>query len=500
MTGVEKLTGATPYLGNHWKAINWQQVQTEVRRLQMRIAEAVKEKKSNKVKSLQWLLTHSFSAKLLAVKRVTSRKGARTPGIDGAIWNTPAKKMRGVISLKRHGYKAMPLRRKLIPKRNGKMRPLGIPTLKDRTMQALYLLALEPLSETLADPNSYGFRLYRACRDAIGQCFCALGKKSSSKWILDADIKACFDWISHDWLLGNILIDKHVLIQWLKCGFIQHSKLFPTKSGTPQGGVISPTLANMTLDGLEIAIKAVSTRKDKVNFVRYADDFIVTASSKEHLEKVIVPVIKAFLSQRGLTISDEKTRIVHIEQGFDFLGQNIRKYRNKLIIKPAKDNITSFKDKVKSIIKKGRGWKAAALINKLNPVVRGWANYHRNIQAAKTFSDMQEIIKHSLFNWAKRSNSNKTPKWSINRFFGLSNKGRFSCYEVDRQGKPQMLELLYPCDIPLVRYIKIKGQSNPFNSDYTDYFRMRRTATNYRSIESNNLTAGLLLKEGLTGA
>ena len=184
MTEVEKLTGATPYLGTYWKSINWKKVQAEVRRLQMRIAKAAAQKKWNKVKSLQWILTHSFFAKLLAVRRVTSRKGARTPGVDGVLWNTPERKMRAALSLNRRGYKALPLRRILIPKRNLQLRPLGIPCLVDRCMQALHLLCLEPISETQADVNSYGFRPYRACRDAITQCFYALAKKTSATWIL----------------------------------------------------------------------------------------------------------------------------------------------------------------------------------------------------------------------------------------------------------------------------------------------------------------------------
>ena len=500
MTEVEKLTGATPYLSKHWESINWKKVKAEVRRLQMRIAKAVTEKKWNKVKSLQWILAHSFSGKLLAVQRVTTRKGARTPGVDGIIWNTPTKKMRGALSLKRHGYKALPLRRTFILKRNGKLRPLGIPCIFDRGMQALYLLCLEPISETLADPNSYGFRPYRACRDAIAQCFNSLAKKHSPCWVLDADIKACFDWISHDWLLENILVDNQILRQWLKCGFVQQRKLFPTTDGTPQGGVASPTLANMALDGLEKAVKAASTRRHKVNFIRYADDFIVTASSKEHLEKVLLPTIKSFLSEKGLTISDEKTRIVNITQGFDFLGQNVRKYRNKLIIKPMKDSIRSFKDKVKSIIRQGRGWNAESLIRKLNPVIRGWANYHRYIQASRAFSDVHTIINHALFKWVRRSNSSKTPKWIRKRYFGLSAKGRFSCMVKTKNGKLKLLELLMPCDVPLVRYIKVRGSSNPFDPKDSDYFNMRRKANNYCLISSNNLTAGLPLNEGLKGA
>lgn len=224
-----KVSGATFGLGSQWKAIDWKKVESEVFRLQVRIAKAVMAGKWNKVKSLQWIITHSWHAKLLAVKRVTSNRGARTSGIDGVIWNTPARKMKGALSLVRRGYRAQPLRRVRIPKKKGKSRPLGIPILKDRAMQALYLLALEPVAESTADPNSYGFRLYRACRDAIEQCFCALAKSNSARWVLDADIKACFDGISHQWLLDNIPIDKKMLAQWLRCGYVEHRTLFSSR-------------------------------------------------------------------------------------------------------------------------------------------------------------------------------------------------------------------------------------------------------------------------------
>ena len=493
MTEVDRLTGATSNLGTCWKTIEWDKVEFEVKRLQMRIAKAEREGKHNKVKSLQWILSHSFSAKLLAVKRATSRKGANSPGVDGVIWNTPARKMKGALSLKQRGYKALPLRRVLIPKKNGQMRPLGIPTIKDRAMQALYLLTLEPIAETRADSNSYGFRYFRACRDAIAQCFCALAKSYSPRWILEADITACFEWISHDWLLENIPIDKKVLEQWLKCGYFQDRKLFPTKSGTPQGGIISPTLANMTLDGLEKVVKDSCPRRKKVNFIRYADDFIVTAESKELLENNIIPAINDFLKPRGLTLSSEKTKIVRIEEGFDFLGQNLRKYQNKLLTKPSRDNYKSFVTKIRNTIKSCHGWKTAEMIKKLNSIIRGWANYHKYIQAAEAFFLAGRIIFQSLKRWIKRRHSEKNWKWIIKNYFNNLTRGWiFSCWNKDRSKKTKLFELLYPSSIELVRYIKIKGEANPFDPKYTNYFKMRRTFRNYYPINSSNLTVGFV--------
>ena len=228
-----------------------------------------------------------------------------------------------------------------------------------------------------------------------------------------------------------------------------------TKNGTPQGGVASPTLANMALDGLENAVRNRPNKlKNKVNFIRYADDFIITASSREYLENTILPIVNRFLAERGLAVSEEKTKIVNIEQGFDFLGQNIRKYNNKLIIKPAKANIESFKVKVNAVIRKGRGWNVETLIGNLNPVIRGWANYHRNIQASNTFDHMHRIIYEKLRKWAKLTNRKKTYRWIYHHFFAISPKGRFSCIIHDKRGKQKLLELVAPVDIRLVRYIK----------------------------------------------
>ncbi|EMQ2878871.1 reverse transcriptase N-terminal domain-containing protein [Vibrio navarrensis] len=275
MTASNSMTGASPACGNAWSQINWQQVEQQVRRLQMRIAKATLQGKHGKAKALQWMLTHSHSAKLLAVKRVTSNTGAKTPGVDGISWKTPKEKIQAAQSLQRKGYQAQPLRRIYIPKKNGKQRPLGIPTMRDRAMQALYLLALEPIAEIKADKHSYGFRPERSAADAIDQCFLALARKNSAQWILEGDIKACFDDISHHWLLEHIPMDKAPLKQWLNAGYIEENIFYETEAGTPQGGIISPTLANMTLDGMAEVVKQVTARTEKVNFVRYADDLMM---------------------------------------------------------------------------------------------------------------------------------------------------------------------------------------------------------------------------------
>ena len=243
-----KSTDASPRVYSRWNSIPWKAVEKDVKRLQVRIAKAVSEKKYRRAKSLQWLLTHSYHGKLIAVRRVTTNRGKNTPGVDGVIWPTGRQKMAAVADLRRKGYAPLPLRRICIPKKNGRKRPLSIPTMHDRAMQALYKLALDPVAETIADPNSYGFRPHRRCADAIKQCFIILANRKSPTWILEGDIKACFDEISHKWILDNILLDKQVLGKWLRAGYIEEKTVYPTRKGTPQGGIISPTIANMVLN------------------------------------------------------------------------------------------------------------------------------------------------------------------------------------------------------------------------------------------------------------
>jgi RNA-directed DNA polymerase len=336
MTEPEATVGAPETWPDDWTAIDWTVIYRKVNRLQMRIAKAVREERWGKVKSLQRILTRSMAAKLWATRRVVTNRGRNTPGVDGVLWKTPEQKIQGAKSLQRRGYRPQPLRRIYIPKKSGnKKRPLSIPTMKDRAMQALYWLALVPVAETLADPCSLGFRPGRCIADAHVRCYGILSRRSGPEWIFDADIESCFDTISHDWLLANIPMDKAILQAWLKAGYLEDRGFHYTREGTPQGGIISPTLANMTLDGLEaVAQGAVPERtrqgRSKVHVIRYCDDFVVTARSREDLVDKVIPAIEAFLAERGLRLSTEKSRVTHISAGFNFLGANVRKYNGKL--------------------------------------------------------------------------------------------------------------------------------------------------------------------------
>ncbi len=440
----------------------------------MRIAKAVKDGKWGKAKILQRILVRSHAARMLAVKRVTSNKGKRTAGVDGILWTTPRQKILAVDTLHRHGYRPRPLRRIYIPKKNGKKRPLGIPTMRDRAMQALYKMALEPVAETLADPNSYGFRPYRSCADAIAQCFLCLSKDDSARWVLEADINACFDEISHEWLLKHIPMDKRVLRQWLKAGYIEEDSLCPTRSGTPQGGIVSPTLANIVLDGLEAAVRKAVPRRNKVNVIRYADDFIITGASKELLQMKIQPAVEAFLKQRGLSLSQEKTRITRIEDGFDFLGQNLRKYRGKLLIKPSVANVKAFKRMIGEAIRNSGFMTAGDLIRKLNPKIRGWANYHSPVVSSKIFGDVDSYIYNCLWRWMKRRHKDKSKGWLVQKYWSKGSAlWRFSTVEKTSKGE-RIPELVRASGIGVVRHVKVKSAVNPYDPKGFKYLKERK--------------------------
>jgi RNA-directed DNA polymerase len=486
---IFSLTDAPSHDKGTWHDIDWRNVHQNVRRLQTRIVKATQAGKWRKVQALQHLLTHSFSGKALAVKRVTENQGKRTAGVDGKIWSTPASKFRAIKTLQQHGYRAQPLRRVYIPKKKGR-RPLSIPTMKDRAMQALYKLALDPIAETLGDPNSYGFRKARAAADAIEQCFNVFGQKNSALWILEGDIKSCFDTISHKWLLEHIPIEKPILRQWLKAGFMSKGVLHPTGEGTPQGGIASPVLANMALDGLEAELRRHFPRHkgQSVHLVRYADDFIITARRKAMLENEVKPLVERFLRERGLALSQEKTQITHIEDGFDFLSQNVRKYNGKLLIRPSKESVRTFLNKVRGRIKANKHVTAGQLIAMLNPLIRGWANYHCHVVSKKAFSYAEYHIFWAVWRWARHRHPRKSANWVKKKYFppwGRRN-WHFAGVVKDREGKPQTIRLVPLARIPIRRHRKVRANANPYDPAWETYFEKHLATKMMATLEGKN--------------
>lgn len=477
-----------------WKSIDWKKCETQVKKLQERIVKARKDGRHGRVKSLQWMLTHSFAAKAIAVKRVTTNDGKKTAGVDGVLWSTDKAKYEAVLDLKRNGYKPQPLRRVFIKKANGKSRPLGIPTMKDRAMQALYLLALEPIAEVTADPHSYGFRKERCCQDAIQQCHTILCRGNSPKWVLEGDIKGCFDHISHEWLLNNIPMDTKILKKWLKCGVIFKGELFRTDEGTMQGGIISPTLANMTLDGMSDLLatknKRVCRKNEKyspmVNMVRYADDFIITGRTKETLEE-IKPMLVNFLAERGLELSEEKTLITHIDEGFDFLGFNVRKFKGVLLTQPSKKCVKKFLDSIRYVIDSNKSCRQETLIRLLNPKITGWTNYYRCGASSRTFQRIDDQIFRKLWQWAKRRHPKKGKRWIANKYFHFykSRRWRF-LVESEKNGKKDIFPLKLAFETKILRHKKIKSEANPFDVEWKDYFDERMTYKMLLSLKGRN--------------
>ncbi len=457
-----------------WNSMDWKKARQEVRRLQVRIAKAVKENRWNKVRALQYLLTHSFYAKLLAVKRVTSNKGKKTPGIDGVLWQDARAKRRAACSLRRRGYHPQPLRRIYIKKKNGKLRPLSIPTMYDRAQQALYKQGLAPIAETTADKNSYGFREGRACADAVACAFNALSKPNSAPWIFEGDIKGCFDNISSEWMLKNIPMDKAVLHKWLKAGYVENGTHYPTRKGVPQGGIISPTISNMVLDGLEEAVHGAVPRRRRINFVRYADDFIITGKSRTILEEAIRPAVEGFLAERGLELSSEKTVVTHIKDGFTFLGQTFRKHGRVLHITPSTEGVHALKRKIRELIRKHVNAPMPALIEKLNDTLRGWANYHRHVVASEAFGVIDTYVFEQLRHMLRQRHPTKSARWLIKHYWSAAGKNVFAVLAKTAKAGKRLYRVLQVGIIGIRRYVKIKAAANPYLPEYAGYFWRRR--------------------------
>jgi len=316
------------------------------------------------------------------------------------------------------------------------------------------------------------------------QCATVLSNGTRPQWILEGDIKSCFDKISHPWLLSHIPMEKTILKKWLKAGYMDKSVLDPTADGTPQGGIISPVLANMALDGLERILrkkypksgpKALQGMNKQVNLVRYCDDFIITGISQEILETEVKPLVTEFLRERGLELSAEKTKITHIEDGFDFLGQHVRKYNGKLLTRPSKKNVKTFLADIRKVIKGNKQATAYGLIATLNPKIRGWANFHQHAAAKETFAHVDTAIFTTLWRWARRRHPTKGKQWVKDQYFGRSGNRnwRFFGTAKDKDGKTIRNLLSLAAATPVTRYIKIKGACNPYDPGWELYLETR---------------------------
>jgi RNA-directed DNA polymerase len=500
MSAAATLAGAAPRAAPDWSSLPWKKILRGVRRLQARIVKALQEGRWGKVKALVYLLTHSFAGRALAILRVVSNSGAHTPGVDQRLWNTPEAKSTAFAALTFRGYTSQPLRRVYIPKSNGKRRGLGIPTMRDRAMQALCLLGLDPIVETQGDANSYGFRRHRSCADALAQCHNLLCKRNSPAWVLEGDIQACFDRICHGWLLRHAPMDRRVLGQWLRAGYLERDVFVATTEGTPQGGVASPALANRALDGLEGLLRGRlgATRsqqaRNRVHLVRYADDFIITGTSQTLLRHEVRPLVEHFLSGRGLRLSHEKTSITHVEDGFDFLGQRVRRYRSgKVLLRPSRRNVRTFLAEVRRLIREeGRSVSAGELIQALTPKVRGWALYHRHASSKRTYGYVDHQIHRALWRWARRRHRGKSARWVRGRYFGREGHRSwvFTGELLTRKGEPYTVKLMRAADVRIERQVLIHHEANPYDPDWEPYYEARLQA---------KLRATLMGRERLLG-
>jgi len=473
-----------------WAAVDWRTHEDNVRRLRQRIFKATRDGDLKRVRELQKLMLRSRSNTLISVRQVTQRNaGRKTAGVDGIVVVTSRGKMELAEQLQRHAppWKALPVKRVFIPKANGKQRPLGIPVIADRVQQARVKNALEPEWEARFEPKSYGFRPGRGCHDAIEAIFKTLcGERTQRRWILDADLAGAFDSINHDMLLDCLgsFPARGMIRAWLKAGVMERGQFMPTVEGTPQGGVISPLLLNVALHGMEQAAGVRyrhSVRSDAETvtgcpvLVRYADDYVTMCYSREQAEQV-KDRLTAWLAPRGLAFNEDKTKIVHVEEGFSFLGFSIRRYVDrqggKLLIKPSQESIKRFRERLAADMRSLRGANAAAVVTHLNPVIRGWSAYYRSVVSSRVFNGLDHDMWHLTYRWARHTHPNKSRGWVAARYFAKFNRSRQDRWVF---GDPATGAYLTKFSwTKIVRHVPVRARASPDDPALAEYWAERR--------------------------
>jgi RNA-directed DNA polymerase len=475
---------------SRWDAIDWRACEGEVRRLRQRIFKAAREQDWPKVRNLQKLMLRSRSNTLVSVRQVTQRNaGRRTAGIDGEVALTPEARADVAVRVhqSRSSWNPRAVRRVYIPKASNraKLRPLGIPVILDRCHQNRVKNALEPEWEARFEPRSYGFRPGRGCQDAIAAIYNACkGPMAKRVWALDADLAAAFDRIDHDHLLAVLgsFPARDLIRDWLKAGVFETGKGFaPTVEGTPQGGVISPLLLNVALHGLEEAAgvcyrtrgtRPGGTQRGSPVAVRYADDLVVLCHSQQQAGQVKARLAE-WLTPRGLAFNEDKTKIVHLSEGFDFLGFGVRRYPNrKLLIKPSQAAIRRARERLASETRTLRGSNATAVIAALNPVIRGWAAYYRGVVSSGVFSSLDGYMWKLTYKWATWRHNNKPKRWIVGRYFGKFNTFRNDRWVFgDRDSGACLVKFSWTA---IERHVPVTGAASPDDPALARYWAQRR--------------------------
>jgi RNA-directed DNA polymerase len=470
-----------------WHQVNWRQVEADVRRLRQRIFTASQAGDLPRVRSLQKLMLRSRSNALLSVRRVTERNAGRlTPGVDGEVALTAEAKMKLVERMMHptEPFAAMPVRRVYIPKPGSKkQRPLGIPVLLDRAHQARVVSALEPEWEARFESRSYGFRPGRGCHDAISAIYMAAkGINPRRMWVLDADLAAAFDRISHEHILTMLgtFPARGMIRQWLKAGVVENGRFAPTEAGTPQGGVASPVLLNVALHGMEDAAGVRYRQADLSDgrvamgsplVIRYADDLVALCHTRDEALQVKAR-LAAWLAPRGLVFNEDKTRVVTLRKGFDFLGFNVRRYHGKLLIKPSKAAIRRIRERLRTEMMALRGANAQAVIKRLNPIIRGWAAYYRTVVSSEIFTSLDNYMWTLAYKWAKHTHPGRTGYWVVARYFGMHHKTRRNRWVFgDRKSGAHLLKFAWT---KIVRHQQVRHRASPDDPTLTEYWAERR--------------------------